>query len=294
MEQREIQELLYEKYIVPTKKKRKGYIGVEIEMPILNLKKAAVDFDVVHQITAVFMMEFHFKAVGKDEDGHVYAAQDPVTGDILSYDCSYNNLELSMGKEKEIFAIQKRFETYYLFLQREFEKYNYMLTGMGVNPYRIYNHKEPIHNGRYRMLLHHLNSYVTYDIPKYFHPYPEYGLFSSASQVQLDVDYEDLIMTIRAFSRLEPIKAVLFSNSVLLGEREELPSFVDVEALYELTKKIVNLAGEGLVKRGFGEEILLEPLYERVEKRTNPAQYLLKNKNHLERVIEEYGSLSTN
>lgn len=49
-----------------------------------------------------------------------------------------------------------------------------------------------------------------------------YGLFASASQVQLDVDYEELIMAIRAFSRLEPVKALLFNNSVLLGEHEEL------------------------------------------------------------------------
>lgn len=56
----------------------------------------------------------------------------------------------------------------------------------------------------------------------YFHHYPEYGTFSSASQIQLDVEYEDLLTTIRAFSLLEPIKALLFSNSVLLDEHEEL------------------------------------------------------------------------
>ena len=36
------------------------------------------------------------------------------------------------------------------------------------------------------------------------------------------MDYDDLIPTLRAFSRVEPIKAVLFSNSVLLDEHEEL------------------------------------------------------------------------
>lgn len=460
MEKEAVQEQLYQKYIAPTKKKRTGYIGVEIEIPILNRKKAAVDFSIVHQVTADFMVKFHFEAVGKDEDGQVYAAQDPVTGDILSYDCSYNNLELSMGREKEIFSIQRRFETYYLFLQNEFQTYDYSLTGMGVNPYRIYNHNEPIANGRYRMLFHHLKSYVNYDIPKYFHPYPGYGLFSSASQVQLDVDYENLVTTIRAFSRLEPIKALLFSNSVLLGEREDLqccrdmfwedsthginphnigmfdkepesveelqayiestsiycverdvkyinfppvpildyfqkesvtgeyydvaqgiyktievkpqlsdidylrtfkfedltfrgtiefrsvccqpirdnmtvaafhlglkeelqeldrmleedtviyhhgysatelrkmfdkaklPSFVDVDALYKLAGSVVDLAKKGLMQRGFGEESLLKPLYERIVGRTNPAQYLLRNKDHIEKVIEQYGTLA--
>jgi gamma-glutamylcysteine synthetase len=127
-----------------------------------------------------------------------------------------------MGKEENLFTIHDRFILYYGYLQKEFSKYNYALTGMGVNPYRIYNHNVPIPNGRYRMLFHHLKSYPKYDLPMYFHEYPEYGTFSSASQVQLDVAYDDLIPTIRAFSMVEPIKALLFSNSVLLNEHEEL------------------------------------------------------------------------
>jgi gamma-glutamylcysteine synthetase len=73
------------------------------------------------------------------------------------------------------------------------------------------------------MLFHHLSSYPKYqDLPMNFHKYPDYGLFSSASQVQLDVDYEELPMAIRAFSRVEPIKALLFNNSVLLDDYEDL------------------------------------------------------------------------
>lgn len=117
----------------------------------------------------------------------------------------------------------QRFCEYYSYLQRELQQHHYTLTGMGVNPFRNYNKNVAIPNGRYRMLLHHLNSYKRYrDIPMYFHEYPNYGLFSSASQVQLDVNYEELPMAIRAFSKVEPIKALLFNNSVLLGEHEEL------------------------------------------------------------------------
>lgn len=222
MEEELVRERLYEKYIEPTKKKREKYVGIEIEMPIINLDKKAVDFETVHKITDLFLGHFGFQPSGRDEDGNIYAAECPKTGDILSYDCSYNNLELSLGKEKELHTLYRRFSSYYQYLQQEFGKYHYTLTGMGVNPYRIYNHNVPIPNGRYRMLFHHLNSYKNYDLPMYFHEYPEYGTFSSASQVQLDVDYEDLPVTMRSFSRLEPIKAVLFSNSVLLDEHEEL------------------------------------------------------------------------
>lgn len=222
MDREFVREQLYQKYIAPTKKKRKNYVGIEIEMPIMNLNREAVDFNVIHQITDSFMKHFQFQEAGRDEEGNIYSISDHVYGDILSYDCSYNNLELSLGKEKELFSIQRRFLAYYDFLQNELGKYHYTLTGMGVNPYRIYNHNVPIPNGRYRMLFHHLNSYKNYDLPMFFHEYPAFGTFSSASQVQLDVDYEELLPTIQAFSKLEPIKAVLFSNSVLLNEHEDL------------------------------------------------------------------------
>lgn len=104
-----------------------------------------------------------------------------------------------------------------------FKKNNYTLTGMGVNPYRKYNNNVPIPSERYRMLFHYLNLCKKYKSKEIiFHNHPEYGTFSSASQVQLDVNYEDLVPTILAFSKLEPIKAYLFSNSILLEEDEEL------------------------------------------------------------------------
>jgi gamma-glutamylcysteine synthetase len=214
---------IYEKYIAPTKRKRSEFIGIEVELPIVNLDKKAVDFKLVHELTDRFMEHFDFAVSGRDDEGNINAAQNAKTGDILSFDCSYNNLELSMGKEKTLSPLYGRFCEYYNFIQDELKKYHYTLTGMGVNPYRKYNNSIPIPNGRYRMLYHHLNSYTKYsDLPIKFHRYPDYGLFSSASQVQLDFDYDELPLAIRAYSNVEPIKALLFNNSVLLDDYEEL------------------------------------------------------------------------
>ncbi|MCM1158146.1 MAG: hypothetical protein NC300_05695 [Bacteroidales bacterium] len=218
-----IREKLYQKYIEPTRKKRQEYIGIEVEMPVVNLDKQAVDFEQIHKLTNRFMSRFQFEVMSRDDDGNINAVNHPGNGDILSYDCSYNNLELSLGREKTLQVLYQRFSEYYTYIQQELKKCHYTLTGMGVNPYRNYNQNIPIPNGRYRMLFHHLNSYPQYrNLPLYFHEYPDYGLFSSASQVQLDVDYEELPMMIRAFSRVEPIKALLFNNSILIGEHEEL------------------------------------------------------------------------
>lgn len=218
-----VREKLYQKYIEPTKQKRKEYVGIEVELPIINLDRQAVDFEKIHKLTASFMQHFRFEVMSRDDEGNINAARHMENGDILSYDCSYNNLELSLGKGRRLQPLYQRFCEYYSYLQRELQQHHYTLTGMGVNPFRNYNKNVAIPNGRYRMLLHHLNSYKRYrDIPMYFHEYPNYGLFSSASQVQLDVNYEELPMAIRAFSKVEPIKALLFNNSVLLGEHEEL------------------------------------------------------------------------
>lgn len=218
-----VREALYKKYIEPTKKERKKYIGIEIEMPIINLDGKPVDFGRIHEFTDSFISHFGFDKVSRDDEGNIYSAADNCTGDILSYDCSYNNLELSMGRAGNLNILNDRFKKYYGFIKKELGKAGYTLSGMGINPYRSYNLNEPIPNGRYRMLFHHLNSYKKYsDLPMYFHDYPNYGLFSSASQVQLDVDYDELPEVINTFSRLEPLKSVLFSNSVLLGENEGL------------------------------------------------------------------------
>lgn len=222
MDNKIILEKLYERYIAPTKRKPKDYIGVEIEMPIINLNKKAVDFKIVHSLTRAFMKRFFFEPSGYDDYGNIYAAENTINGDILSYDCSYNNLELSFGRERNIREIHKRFNEYYSFIQEFFKPYGYTLTGMGINPYRKYNHNIPIENGRYRMLFHHLGTYKNYKLPMYFHKYSDFGTFSSASQVQLDVEYNKLPLTINAFSKLEPIKALLFNNSVLIGENNEL------------------------------------------------------------------------
>ncbi|WP_458405125.1 hypothetical protein [Methanobrevibacter sp.] len=235
----QIRSKLYEEFIKPTNQK-KNYIGIEIEIPIINLNKKAVDFDVVHKITEKFQNHYSdFKKDGVDYEGNVFSLKNPKTDDIVCYDCSYNNIEFAMGKEKDLFTINDRFKEYYSFVKEEFENNNHTLTGMGINPYRKYNKNVPIPSERYLMLYHHLKSYKNYqNVPMHFHSYPEYGMFSSASQVQLDVSKEDLVQTINVFSKIEPIKALLFSNSVLFGENNNLTCFRD--ALWEYSTHGVN------------------------------------------------------
>lgn len=215
MIQNEIDEILYKKYIEPTKKKRKCYAGIEIEMPIVNLDRKPVEEKKAIQVAEAFRKQFGFQVAGRDAEGNAYLIEDKKTGDTLSFDCSYSNLELSMGKAENLFLIKERFETYYQFLNERFAKFHYTLTGMGINPYYDINHNQPIPNERYRMLYHYLHSYPKHkgQTEKVFHNRPDFGTFTSASQVQLDVTYDNLLTVLNTFGALEPYKVLLFANS---------------------------------------------------------------------------------
>lgn len=223
MDKNEIYALLFDRYVKPTESKKTRLVGIEIELPILNMRKEPVDFDFVHDVADKFSERFNFEPVKRDENGQAFLYENNGTNDSLSFDCSYNNIELSLGCATDLHHLNERFNDYYTALNDLLEENDHKLTGMGVNPYRIYNNNIPIPTGRYRMLYHHLHSYPKYlRVPMHFHHYPEFGTFASASQVQLDVSKEELLKTIRAFTRVEPIKALIFSNSILIGEMEDI------------------------------------------------------------------------
>lgn len=213
----ELDRAIYDKYIRPTEKKRGLSIGVEIEMPVMNLSGEPVEEEVVLDVSTAFREHFGFEVQGSDDNGNVNSMTDKQSGDNLSFDCCYSNLELSMGAGADLGEIHSRFLKLYSFLQSSFSEYGYTLTGMGINPNYAVNYNKPVPNERYRMLYHYLHSFrrYQYEVDRRFHEFPEFGTFTSASQVQLDVDREDLIDTINVFCALEPYKSLLFANSYL-------------------------------------------------------------------------------
>ena len=209
-----LDEAIYEKYIRPIQRPRRLYAGLEFELPIVNLEHKPVDFSVIYALTDAFISRFGFDESHRDDDGNIYSAVRTADGDGLSYDCSFNTLEFSFGVEKDLNVLYRRFMEYYSFIQDFLAPYRHTLTGMGVNPYHELNRDLPIANGRYRMLLHHLQSYTKYGNAILFHDTPNFGLFCAASQVQLDAQADTVVDTLNVFAKLEPLKALLFANSI--------------------------------------------------------------------------------
>ena len=83
--ERDIRDRIFKEFIAPTKVK-KDYIGIEIEMPIINLNKKAVDFNVVHKVTNSFKNEFgDFKENGIDYDGNIFSLRNDLRLLIQQY-----------------------------------------------------------------------------------------------------------------------------------------------------------------------------------------------------------------
>ena len=214
MSQNQLDEAIYDRFIAPTRRPRTRSVGLEFEYPIMNRKNEPVDFSVIHAATDTFLEKFRFTNALRDDDGFIYCAEHPVTGDTISFDCSYNTLEFSLGIEEDLSLLSTRFAQYYRFFRDELQKQDHLITGLGINPAYNVNRNVPIVNERYRMLFHHLCSYENYGNEILFHDRPNFGLFSCASQVQLDVQEKDLVETLNTFTLLEPLKALLLANSV--------------------------------------------------------------------------------
>ena len=219
-----IYEAIYDKYIAPTKIVRDNYIGVEIEMPVVNLNGGSIDEEYVHETARLFSEKFGFSVSGHDSEGNATSFENKTNGDILSFDCSYSNLELSFGKAKTLFDVYDRFKSYYSFLNDKFDACDHTLTGMGINPNAASVRGKPIQNERYRMLYHYLHSYKKHvsEFGISFHDRPDFGTFTSASQVQLDVGFDRLIDVLNVTGLLEPYKSMLFANSYMPDHPEYL------------------------------------------------------------------------
>lgn len=224
----EIKQELYRKYIRPTERAKREYIGIEVEMPVAKLDGTPTDYQAAQAAFSAAIAHFHLSAEKFDDNGVCFSASDPVTGDNFSFDCAYNNLELSLGRADDLHTIKERFEKYVRFLNSELEKTGHLLTGMGINPNYQVNRKDFIPANRYQMLERYLQKSESWKIPMYFHPYSAFGAFASASQVQLDVNRNELLQVLHGFSLVEPVKAVLFSNSVM----EEEPDLLCVRDLF--------------------------------------------------------------
>ena len=88
----------------------------------------------MQKVVRGFAERFQFTDQRRDDNGSLYSLTEPVTGDNLSFDCSFNTLELSFGKEESIAVLFERFEQYFADLQAHFRRIGHLSSASSMLP----------------------------------------------------------------------------------------------------------------------------------------------------------------
>ena len=145
-------ELIRRRFIEPTTSPRTNYIGIEIEMPVVSLKGEKTDQSVSAAALKEAARRFGFTETKHDVFGVCHESVCEETGDVFSFDCSYNNFEISLGKVRTLHEAQARFTDYVSYINTFLRERGHLLTGMGINPFYRKNDTSFVPSPRYQML----------------------------------------------------------------------------------------------------------------------------------------------
>ncbi len=204
----EIKQYFVEKYI--NKFSESDYIGVEIEMPIINSNHPnIVDNQVIEGLFLVFLNNDNFKIENYDNDKNIISIKNIKTNDTISLEYSFNTIELSLGKELLIDKLKEKFELYYNTINQYLEKYEYEIYCGGINPNYHYTNKTCLNQDRYkvieRLLANSNNSKL----------YNQFCSYCCSIQTHINTSKDNIVNLINMLSRVENNKKEMFSNSYM-------------------------------------------------------------------------------
>lgn len=184
------------------------YVGVEIEMPIINLgSDHKIAMDIIQGLFKL-LLDKKFLLVSKDDDDNIIAVKNKDNGDTISLEYSLNTLEFSLSKEIKIDKLEAKFNRYYKMVQKYLKKYNYKLDDTGINRnYRIIN-RECLKQKRYKII-----EKLLYDSKQEL--YSQFCAYCCSVQTHINVDKDCLVDVMNVFTMIEDIKSEMFGNSYM-------------------------------------------------------------------------------
>jgi gamma-glutamylcysteine synthetase len=218
-----VRNLIYDKYIKPFYDKYDsgeiGFVGVELEFPLINLNKKPVSTSITNQLMKhIVSQDWGFSISCIDDNGNICEVKRTLTNgeEVIGFDNSYNNLEFSMAKARTIAAISERFYNYLSNILDFLGQYDYTIIGIGSNQYKQYIEDSPVETEPYKTIHKYLTDAPYYDNGQESLTYHNYNIFPayiSSVQTHVDVEPEHLADAFNLFSRLDFVRAILFSNS---------------------------------------------------------------------------------
>lgn len=200
-------ERIYEKFF--SKLRKSEYVGVEIELPIINLKKPFIIEKKVIQDLFQSFLELNFEVNNYDNEKNIISVKNLNNGDTISLEYSYNTIELSLNKEICVYDLEKKFLKYYKYIQSWLKKHHYKLCDKGINPnYRVID-KNCLNQDRYKVierLLVNKNDNILYS---------QFCAYCCSIQTHINVEKDNLVNVLNVFTEIEELKDSIFANSYM-------------------------------------------------------------------------------
>lgn len=204
----EIKQYFIENYI--NKFIENDYIGVEIEMPIINLKSPyIVNSKVIEGLFSTFLDNEEFKIENYDNEKNIISIKNIKTNDTVSLEYSFNTIELSLGKELLIDRLKEKFDFYYNFIKQYLEKYEYEIYCGGINPNYHYIDKTCLNQDRYKVIERLLTNSSNSDL------YNQFCSYCCSIQTHINTSKNNIVNLINMLSKVENNKMEIFSNSYM-------------------------------------------------------------------------------
>ena len=204
----EIKKFFIENYI--NKFSENDYIGVEIEMPIINLNSPyIVNSKVIEGLFSTFLDNEEFKIENYDNEKNIISIKNIKTNDTVSLEYSFNIIELSLGKELLIDRLKEKFDFYYNFIEQYLEKYEYEIYCGGINPNYHYIDKTCLNQDRYKVIERLLTNSSNSDL------YNQFCSYCCSIQTHINTSKNNIVNLINMLSKVENNKMEIFSNSYM-------------------------------------------------------------------------------
>lgn len=207
--------LLKEKYLSNMKEDSELFVGVELELPIVETNGNKTNIEVTKNLFRTLANLSDFEVEKRDDDQNPIQLVHCSYKDRILFELSYNTIEFAFERAHSINEVAERFEDYLKIIQPILQENNHEIQGHGIHPLWNENDNSPVKIERYKMLMAFL---AMNDTGMKTHSYPSYGAFICGNQVQLDIRRDNYIRIINAFNKIESAKAYLFSNSEFSAE----------------------------------------------------------------------------
>lgn len=204
----EIKRYFIEKYI--DKFSKNDYIGVEIEMPIINPSHPyVVDSKIIEELFLTFLSNEDFKIENYDNEKNIISIKNIKTNDTISLEYSFNTIELSLEKELLIDKLKEKFDFYYNTIKKFLNKYGYEIYCGGINPNYHYIDKTCLNQDRYKVIERLLANSSNSDL------YNQFCSYCCSIQTHINTSKNDIVNLINMLSKVENNKMEMFSNSYM-------------------------------------------------------------------------------